>query len=157
MTIGSDRVLELTGIRRSYDGVSEVLQGADLTVGAGEIVGLIGQNGAGKTTLIKIAMGILKPHRGQVSVFGLDPWEDPVRTRQRIGFVPDGLPAGGGWRVGGFLDLQRALYPTWDADLEDRLRRRLELPNRGKLNQMSKGERADGCCFYVPWSTDPIC
>jgi ABC-2 type transport system ATP-binding protein len=60
----------------------------DITVGAGEVVGLIGANGAGKTTLIRMALGLLTPSEGEVMLFGEPPG---IGTRRRLGYVPQGL------------------------------------------------------------------
>jgi ABC-2 type transport system ATP-binding protein len=60
----------------------------DLTVGTGEVVGLIGANGAGKTTLIRMALGLLRPSEGQVTLFGEPPG---LHTRRRLGYVPQSL------------------------------------------------------------------
>ena len=67
----------------------------DLEVPPGRI-GLVGANGAGKTTLIKILLGILDPTVGSVAVLGVDPAEDLIKVRNRIGYMPEGdcLPLG---------------------------------------------------------------
>lgn len=67
----------------------------DLEVPPGRI-GLVGANGAGKTTLIKILLGILEPTVGSVGVLGVDPAEDLIKVRNRIGYMPEGdcLPLG---------------------------------------------------------------
>lgn len=66
---------------------------ADLTVGLGEVVGLLGANGAGKTTLIRLLLGLLLPSDGVIRLFGEAP---SIRTRRRVGYVPQtlGLYAG---------------------------------------------------------------
>lgn len=66
------------------------LEDVDLTVPAGAFMAIIGPNGAGKTTLLKTILGIIRPLRGQVRVFGKAPWELDG-DRQRIGYVPQVL------------------------------------------------------------------
>jgi ABC-2 type transport system ATP-binding protein len=60
----------------------------NLKVGGGEVVGLLGANGAGKTTVIRLLLGLVRPSRGEVALFGAPP---SMRTRRRIGYVPQTL------------------------------------------------------------------
>jgi len=53
------------------------------------LIGLVGANGAGKSTFIKILLGLITPTSGRVSVLGLDPVEEPIEVRQRIGYLPE--------------------------------------------------------------------
>jgi len=64
--------------------------GTDLSVGRGEVFGLVGPNGAGKTTLIKGLVGALRPSGGTARVMGLNPLKDRAELRQRIGYMPQG-------------------------------------------------------------------
>lgn len=61
-----------------------VLHDINLTIREGEFLGIIGPNGGGKTTLLKVILGLIRPARGEVKVFG----KDPVKTRRLIGYVP---------------------------------------------------------------------
>ena len=65
----------------------QAVDGLNLSVGEGEVVGFIGPNGAGKTTTIKVLMGFLKPDRGTVRVFGAS--AGSVASRRRIGYLPE--------------------------------------------------------------------
>lgn len=74
----------------AYYGLSHVLQGVSLTVGAGEAVSLLGRNGAGKTTTLLALMGYLKPNPGRIEFQGRDISRlPPYRvSRLGVGFVP---------------------------------------------------------------------
>ena len=79
--------IEVSGLTKRYGRV-EALGGADLSVGRGEVFGLVGPNGAGKTTLIKGLVGALRPSGGTARVMGLNPLRDRAVLRQRIGYMP---------------------------------------------------------------------
>jgi ABC-2 type transport system ATP-binding protein/ribosome-dependent ATPase len=78
---------EARSVTRRFGSFTAV-DGADLQVGPGEVVGLLGANGAGKTTLIRLLLGLLTPTAGAVRLFGAPPSRT---TRLRLGYVPQGL------------------------------------------------------------------
>ncbi|WP_048149486.1 energy-coupling factor ABC transporter ATP-binding protein [Palaeococcus ferrophilus] len=79
------RAVEIRELHFSYG--SEVLKGVNLEVERGEVFGLLGPNGAGKSTLILHLNGILKPRKGTVQVFGLNPVKKPREVRKLVGIV----------------------------------------------------------------------
>lgn len=85
MTLPS--VLDAEGLRKSY-GTTVALDGVDLTVDAGTILGLLGPNGAGKTSLVSIVAGLRRPDAGTVLVGGIDAVRHPQRAQQLIGLAP---------------------------------------------------------------------
>jgi ABC-2 type transport system ATP-binding protein len=78
------QVVTVRGLRKSY-GARVVVDGLDLDVPAGEIVGLIGANGAGKTTTVECVQGLRKPDRGQLRVLGFDPVTQAEQLRPLVG------------------------------------------------------------------------
>src|SRR5256885_10143550 len=78
------QVVTVRGLRKSY-GTRMVVDGLDLDVPAGEIVGLIGANGAGKTTTVECIQGLRKPDGGRLRVLGFDPVTQPERLRPLVG------------------------------------------------------------------------
>jgi len=78
-----DKIIELEKVTFSYNGYS-VLEDVSFAIQAGEFICVVGPNGGGKTTLLKIVLGLLKPRKGSVRVFG----QPPELVRHRIGYVP---------------------------------------------------------------------
>jgi len=79
--------LALRGVRKAY-GDTPALDGVDLTLAPGNIVGLLGPNGAGKTTLVSIVAGLRRPDAGTVHVCGIDALREPQRARALMGLAP---------------------------------------------------------------------
>src|SRR5438552_15806384 len=65
------------------------LNDLSLTVGTGEVRGLLGQNGSGKSTLLKSLLGLIHPSSGHVRVLGVDVQKAPMEVRRLVGYVPE--------------------------------------------------------------------
>jgi len=76
-------IVKLEDVWVHFDGVP-VLEGVDLSINQQDFLGIIGPNGGGKTTLLKVILGLLKPSRGKVTVFG----HPPEKGRKFVGYVP---------------------------------------------------------------------
>ena len=80
--------ISIKNLRKSYAS-NLVLDGINLEVEPGKIIGYIGPNGAGKSTTIKILTGIIPDFDGDVSVLGMDIRKDALEIKRRIGFIPE--------------------------------------------------------------------
>jgi ABC-2 type transport system ATP-binding protein len=103
-------------------GSGVAVDGADVAVGPGEVVGLLGANGAGKTTLIRMVLGLVEPSAGEVLLFDRPPSRE---TRRRTGYVPQGLGLYDDLTVGENLAFTAAAYGRtgnavgWAEDLRE--------------------------------------
>jgi ABC-2 type transport system ATP-binding protein len=104
--------VRVRGLRKSYDGVVQALDGVDLDVRRGEVLALLGPNGAGKTTLVEILEGHRTADAGDVSVLGHDPARRERAYRARIGIVlqEEGIDQTLGVRE--VVELYSAAYPA---------------------------------------------
>ncbi len=77
-------IIEASNLHKRYDAV-EALNGIDLQIARGGIIGILGPNGAGKTTLVEIIEGLRTPTKGRITVLGLDPTRAPRALKEKIG------------------------------------------------------------------------
>jgi ABC-2 type transport system ATP-binding protein len=103
------KVIEARGLSRRF-GSFVAVDGIDVTVGAGEVFGLLGANGAGKTTAIRMLCGTLPPSAGSVSVAGMDMVRHARRARGCLGYVAQRFALYGDLTVMENLTLQAGLY-----------------------------------------------
>lgn len=83
-------MLKINGISKSYNkGKIKAVDNINLDIKKGEIFGFLGPNGAGKTTTIKMIVGLLKPDEGNIILNGTDIWDDPLKAKSMISYVPD--------------------------------------------------------------------
>jgi ABC-2 type transport system ATP-binding protein len=114
----AEPLAECTGVIRAF-GRLTVVDRVDLTVGPGEVVGLLGANGAGKTTLIRMLLGLLPVSGGSVRLFG----RPPSRAgRRRIGYLPQGLGLYEDLTVAENLAFSRAVFAGSGRGVPDALR-----------------------------------
>lgn len=88
MEFTKEKVLSLKNLTMDY-GSKRVLNGVDLDVFQGQIIGYIGPNGAGKSTTVKIMLGLIDGYEGEVEIFGEDISSGNPEYKRRIGYVPE--------------------------------------------------------------------
>jgi ABC-2 type transport system ATP-binding protein len=132
--------LETDGLGKQY-GRRWALQDCTLSIPAGKVVGLVGPNGAGKTTLLHLAVGLMAPTSGTITVLGAEPGEGPAQLA-RVGFVAQNTPTYAGLSIANHLRMGAWLNPSWDGDLAMCRIEQLGLDPRQKTGSLSGGQRA---------------
>jgi ABC-2 type transport system ATP-binding protein len=115
------------------------LDSLDLTIGEGEIFGLLGPNGSGKSTAIRLILGFLQPTFGAAYLAGFDCWLQSVQVRKRLSYLPGELrlyESMSGRQIVNFLARLRG--STIDGDV-DRLAQRFDIDLSRPLTQLSSG------------------
>jgi len=133
-------VLEARGLGKRY-GRRWALSDCTLEIPSGHVVGLVGPNGAGKSTLLNLAVGLLAPTTGSLTVLGGVPAEGPTQLG-RIGFVAQDTPTFSGLSVADHLELGARLNPGWDRAVAAQRITQLGLDPAQRAGKLSGGQRA---------------
>ncbi|WP_448851763.1 ABC transporter ATP-binding protein [Corynebacterium sp. 335C] len=147
--MGDDAAIAVRGLVKRFGGVAAV-DGLDLTLRRGTVLGFLGPNGAGKSTTIRAVLGLLRPDAGSIDVLGHDPVRDPAAATARVAYVPGDValwPQLTGARALATLARLRASGPHARGSRGDDPKRREELIERFRLDpskrirEYSKGNR----------------
>jgi ABC-2 type transport system ATP-binding protein len=130
-------VIDARGLRKTF-GETVALDGIDLTVGAGRIVGLIGPNGAGKTTALNAILG-LSSYEGSLRVLGRDPWRERATLMRDVAFIADVAVLPRWITVSQLLDYVAAMHPRFDRARAETFLERTTIRSRAKVKELSKG------------------
>jgi ABC-2 type transport system ATP-binding protein len=138
-------MLSLTAVVKRY-GRRIAVDGVDLAVGRGELVGLVGPNGAGKTTALRIAVGYLDPDAGGVMIDGAAMAADRRAARAKIGYLPEHAPLPVDDTVAGYLAYRARLKRVAAAGVAAAVDRAIERAALGSVRgrviaTLSKGFR----------------
>jgi ABC-2 type transport system ATP-binding protein len=129
----------VNGLHLAY-GKHVVLNGVDMRVTRGEVLGLIGRNGAGKSTLLCCLLGLLQPQQGEAFVFGAPSLQMDDARKARLGYVPQQPQAFQWLKVGQLFDYLGQLYPRWDAAHADALLKRWDIDRTRPIAKLSPGQ-----------------
>ncbi len=126
-------------LKKSF-GSKAVLQGVDLAIPAGAVVGLVGTNGSGKSTLLKCLLGLLRKSSGSISLLNEDPWDLSASAKSRLGYVPQTVRLYPWMNVRQIVAYTSAFYDSWDHDWADTLLERWELSGDERIAPLSPGQ-----------------
>ena len=131
-------ILTCEALTKCYDKDKTALDGVDLHVNFGRIVGLLGPNGSGKTTLIKLANGLLQPTAGSIKIAGMAPGPE---TKELVSYLPDADWLPDWMRVEQLVEMFRDFYADFDPAKANEMLEKLELSPKAPLKSLSKGNK----------------
>ena len=129
--------IEAHGLRKAF-GKTIALDGIDLRVEEGRILGLIGPNGAGKTTALNAFLG-LTPYQGELRVLGRDPWGERDQLMRDVCFIADVAVLPRWLRVSQALDYVAGVHPRFDRTKAEGFLAKTSIQRASKVRELSKG------------------
>ncbi len=131
-------LVEIRNLTKVYEKKRTALDGLNLVIPRGKIVGLLGPNGSGKTTLIKILNGLLVPTGGQVLINGLAPG---AQTKARISYLPERTYFQNSMRVKELLEYFADFYEDFRMERAREMLLSLHINENDRIKSLSKGTR----------------
>ena len=130
-------VIEARGLRKVF-GTTVALDGVDLRVEEGRILGLIGPNGAGKSTALNAILGLTE-YQGELKVLGRDPWNERDELVRDVCFIADVAVMPRWMRVSQALDYVAGVHPRFDRAKADGFLAKTTIKRSSKVRELSKG------------------
>jgi ABC-2 type transport system ATP-binding protein len=130
-------VIEARGLRKAF-GTTIALDGVNLRIEEGRILGLIGPNGAGKTTALNAILG-LTPYQGELRVLGRDPWAERDQLMRDVCFISDVAVLPRWIRVSQALDYVAGVHPRFDRAKAESFLAKTTIREASKVRELSKG------------------
>src|SRR5271169_1630770 len=129
--------IEASGLRKAFK-TTIALDGVDLRVEEGRILGLIGPNGAGKTTALNAILG-LTPYEGELRVLGRDPWAERDLLMRDVCFIADVAVLPRWIRVSQVIDYVAGVHPRFDRAKAEGFLTKTTIRHASKVRELSKG------------------
>lgn len=129
--------IEARGLRKAF-GTTPALNGINLKVEEGRILGLIGPNGAGKTTALDAILGLIS-YEGELTVLGLDPWRARDQLMREVCFIADVAVLPRWMRVSQALDFLAGVHPRFDREKAESFLAKTTIKRNSKVRHLSKG------------------
>jgi ABC-2 type transport system ATP-binding protein len=133
-------IVRMTGVYKRF-GKLQALDGVDLSIYPGSIIGLAGANGAGKSTLLRHIIGLYLPDRGQCTTFGCDAAKLGPEQLARIGYVHQEGELLDWMKAGQLIRYVSTYYPTWNRQLEAQYIADYEISTDARVGSLSPGQR----------------
>jgi ABC-2 type transport system ATP-binding protein len=129
--------IEARGLRKTF-GTTVALDGVDLRVEEGRILGMIGPNGAGKTTALNAILG-LTPYQGELNVLGRNPWTERDRLMCDASFIADVAVLPRWMRVSQALDYVAGVHPRFERAKAESFLAKTDIKRASRVRELSKG------------------
>lgn len=133
-------VLEFVGVDKSF-GRTQALNDFSMAVAHGDVHGFLGPNGAGKTTAIRVVLGMYQQTKGQVTLFGDDPWRHAPALHRRLAYVPGDVALWPQLRGAEALAVLASMQGSVNRTRQTQLIERFDLDVRKPCHTYSKGNR----------------
>jgi ABC-2 type transport system ATP-binding protein len=131
-------VIEARGLRKVFGRTTVALDGVDMRVEEGRIVGLIGPNGAGKSTALNAILGLTE-YQGVLKVLGRDPWIERERLMRDVCFISDVAVLPRWMRISQALDYVAGVHPRFDRAKAEGFLAKTTIKRSSKVRELSKG------------------
>jgi ABC-2 type transport system ATP-binding protein len=132
--------VQVAAVTRTF-GKTTALDDVTVTFPQHTVCGLLGRNGAGKTTLMSLLAGHDRPDRGQVRVFGHEPFENAAVLKDTC-FIRDNQRYPDEYRLGHILRVLPAFHDAWDSQLAEHIADVLRIPAKTRLQKLSRGQQS---------------
>jgi ABC-2 type transport system ATP-binding protein len=129
--------IEARGLRKMF-GTTVALDGVNMRVAEGRILGLIGPNGAGKTTALNAILG-LTPYQGELKVLGRDPWAERETLMRDVCFIADVAVLPRWIKVAQLLEYVAGVHPRFDRGKAEAFLAKTNIGNNSRVRELSKG------------------